>query len=173
MYVEKEESPGLPVVTKLIMLTGGLLLSFLIAKLLITTATVTGDSMNPGLKEGDTVYFLKPGSPARGEVVLMRSPVEPGKVLVKRVLAVGGDTVEIRDKVIYVNRKRARFTWNTRQRDSRIFPMNFSNRDILPMVKLKRSELFVIGDNLDYSYDSRIFGPVDEDLVLGRLLWVM
>jgi type IV secretory pathway protease TraF len=55
--------------------------------------------------------------------------------------------------------------------DTRIFPMSFSYRDNYPVVKLKRSQIFVIGDNFDSSMDSRFFGPLDEDLLVGKLVY--
>ena len=106
--------------------------------------------------------------PEIGDIVLIKSPIEPEKVLLKRIIAKEGDTIEIRNKIFYRNDKKIKFTWKTTSTDKRIFPMKFTGRDNSASFRMKRKQYFLVGDNLDYSFDSRNFGPIDEEDIIGR-----
>jgi signal peptidase I len=106
-----------------------------------------------------------------GDIVLMDSPVEPDRVLVKRVISGEGDTVEVRNKVLYINNKKFDMPWKNRSIDKRIFPMNFTYRDNMPVIKLSRNQYFVLSDNLDHGYDSRNLGPISADSIIGKMIY--
>ena len=55
--------------------------------------------------------------------------------------------------------------------DSRIFPEDFNHRDNMPLIKINKGEIFVVGDNYDYSFDSRDFGAISEELIIGRMIY--
>ncbi len=172
MNVDKQNS-GLLITNfmKLLLFFGGLVVSFIMVKVFITSFSVSDESMLPGLKPGDRIYVYKWGSFGPGDVILVKSPVEPGRVIVKRIIAGEGDSVEIRNKILYVNDRKMDFRWPVRSGDGRIFPMSFSFRDNYPIIKLKRKEYFLLGDYLDYSLDSRFFGPVSADKIIGRVVY--
>ena len=162
---------GLPPVSRILFGLTGILAGFIACRLVLAGFTVSDGSMSPNYRPGDRVYALKIGAPRVGDVVLVDSPVEPGKYLLKRVAAAEGDVVEGRNRVLYINDERARFKWKTRMADTRVFPMSFSRRDNMTAVKIERRNYFLIGDNLDYSLDSREFGPIGADGVIGRVIY--
>lgn len=164
-------------------------------------------SMKPTILEGDFVvvnklaYDLKIpftlqrlaqwGDPVRGDVVVCFSPEDEIR-LVKRVVAVPGDSIELRNNVLFINDTRADYqplpvselTYATQaDRDSAVFaresvagrahavmayPTVFSTSRSLPAMKLGEGEYFLMGDNRDNSKDSRSFGGVDRERIVGR-----
>ncbi|MBN1495289.1 MAG: signal peptidase I [Spirochaetes bacterium] len=167
----RQEKQGSGIFIKILSAAGGIIAGFLVCRLFFMPFRVTDSSMEPNLKPGDTAIILKHGAPKRGDIVLIESPVEPGRMLAGRVAAMEGDTVEIRDKVILVNNIRLRFPWKTKSSDRRVFPMNFSFRDNMPAVKLTRNHYFILGDNMDGGYDSRTLGAIPGDCVIGRVIY--
>ena len=112
-----------------------------------------------------TIISLK--DPKPGDIVVFKFPEEPGKDFIKRVIAVGGDTVLIRNKKVFVNGKpvnyeQAQFT------DPQVYPRNIQPRDNFGPVTVPQNKLFVMGDNRDQSYDSRYWGVVDLSAVKGK-----
>jgi signal peptidase I len=162
---------GLGIIIKIISAVAGIFVGFLVCRTIIVPFGVPDNAMKPALKKGDTVIFLKHATPKRGDIVLIESPVEPGRVLIKRIVAVEGATVEIRDKVFFINNDRFEIPWKTTSTDARSFPMNFSFRDNMPAVKINRNEYFVLSDNLDTGFDSRTLGVIRDDQVIGRMIY--
>lgn len=172
MQFEKEsETTLLSLLIRSIILLTGLFIGFIILRIFITPYTITDDSMLPDLKKDDIIFIHKTSACSFGDIVLFRSPVEPEKVLLKRIVARAGDIVEIKNKVLYRNNKKVSFSWNSISSDPRIYPMNYTQRDIFPVIKIKPGTFFVMGDNLDKSMDSRTFGPVREDSLIGIMLY--
>lgn len=169
----KITGPLLTSTSKLLILLAGLLAGLALVRILITPFTVSDDTMAPNFPAGDRIYILKWFSPKAGDVVLVRSKIEEGRVYLKRIAASGDDTVEVKDGVFFLNGTPARFSWKTLNRDNRIFPMNFSFRDNYPILRLKKGEYFVIGDNIDYSMDSRFFGVMSSDDIIGRHVYTL
>jgi signal peptidase I len=124
---------------------------------------VHADSMRPTLQSGDEIIVdrlsLVLRDPHRGELVVANSP--SGGLVVKRVAAVGGDTVGIEDGVLVVNGKQERETY-----------VDYGNVDgvYFGPVDVPEGEVFLLGDNRGNSEDSRDFGPVRDDEVVGRVL---
>lgn len=169
----KRTEGGITGLAKGLLLIAGILLGLIIIRIWILPYTVSDNSMVPNLNAGDSIYIIKHITPAVGDIVIFESPIEPDKVLLKRVIAGEGDTVEIKNRILLINGETAAFSWKTIARDTRIFPMSFSYRDNFPIIKLKRKQLFLLGDNLDHSMDSRFFGPVNTESVIGKLLFKM
>ncbi|WP_083484812.1 signal peptidase I [Paenibacillus ihumii] len=132
---------------------------------------VKGESMQPTLEERERlfvdkiVYYFSP--PRGGDVVVLKDPsMGPDKkhYLVKRVVAVPGDTVEIRDHVLYVNGQ----ALNEPYTDVQIEDQDLAE------IRLGEDEYFVMGDNRHYgrSKDSRSFGSVKKKDIVGRAEFV-
>src|SRR4030043_295106 len=111
MYNQKK--PGLILLIKIMFVIGGIAVGFVITRIFIVPFNLPDNSMEPLLMTGDTILFLRHVAPKQGDVVLIESPLEPGQVLIKRVAASEGDTVEIRDKVLFINNAAFIFPWKT------------------------------------------------------------
>lgn len=119
----------------------------------------------------------------RGDVVVFRHPFRPVIIFVKRVVATGGDTVEIRNKRVFVNGREVLPPPQAKPSRSRVFPAGLQdpsiyprgmgNRDNYGPVVVPDGHYFVLGDNRDASDDSRYWGTLPEDLVLGRVEMVL
>ncbi len=106
-------------------------------------------------------------NPKRGDVVVFKFPEDPGKDFIKRVVAIGGDVVVIRDKKIYVNHNLLNHKYGM-YTDPHIIPGGIQPRDNFGPVTVPENSLFVMGDNRDHSYDSRFWGFVDLKKVKGK-----
>jgi len=109
--------------------------------------------------------------PQRGDIIVFRYPGEPDKDFIKRVIAVEGDTIEIRNKHVYVNHKPVKSDY-ARYTDPHIIPGAIQPRDNFGPVTVPEGHLFVMGDNRDHSYDSRFWGFVDMDAVKGKAFMI-
>jgi len=150
---------------------GGLIIGLILSRIFFVPFVVTDASMLPNFNIGDRIIIMKVSGTRPGDAVLIKSPVETDRVLFKRIIASEGDTIEIINKTIYINNKKLDVPWKTKSIDRRVLPMSFTYRDAMPMLKINRNEYFVIGDNPDYSFDSRSFGVVPEEAIIGKLLY--
>ncbi len=151
----------------------GIIIGFAFARIFFTTYKISDNSMEPEFKKNKTVIVLKLLKPAVGDAVLITNPVDEDKVLLKRIAAVEDDVIEIRAKNITINGKNIEPIKNRKNSDPRVFPVNFSQRDNMPSVKLKRNEYFLLGDNLDMSFDSREFGQVNKKNIIGKTIYTV
>ena len=111
--------------------------------------------------------------PRPGDIIVLKSPIEEGRRLIKRVVAVEGQTVELRDKEVYVNGRHVPLPSEAKHEDDRVLSRSASSRDNMGPIQVPAGHLFVMGDNRDISLDSRSWGFLDEDLVLGLALFVL
>jgi signal peptidase I len=148
---------------------GGIAIALLVEAFLIQAFWIPSPSMEPTLDVGDRVLVNKLSyrfhDVNRGDVVVFERP--PGastgqngevKDLIKRVIALGGDTIEAKEGNVYVNGE---------QIDEDYLEPG-TPTDNLPLTTIPEGQLFVMGDNRTNSEDSRIFGPIDEDAIVGR-----
>ena len=124
---------------------------------------VPSDSMNPTLRSGDSVLVAKfayrLADPQRNSLVVFESPTDTNKILMKRVVGVAGDRVAVRDGVLFVNGERKSEPYvNYRLTDSTFFGP----------ARVPEDHVFVMGDNRSNSVDSRSFGAVPEEDLLGE-----
>lgn len=103
------------------------------------------------------IRFGPSRTPERGDVIVFVFPEDRAKDFVKRVVAIGGDTIEIRDKMVFLNGKELDEPY-VEHKDSRVLSIDRTPRDNLPQVTVPEGRLFVMGDNRDFSYDSRFWG---------------
>ncbi len=110
-------------------------------------------------------------APKRGDVIVFQWPVNPSKDFIKRCMAVGGETIEVRNKQVAVN-KQALVEPYTVHIDATIHPSGYDPRDFFGPITVPPGNLFMMGDNRDNSNDSRFWGPVAMDLVKGRAMFI-
>lgn len=122
----------------------------------------------PGVDERNTTPLLDFGSPERGDVVVF-TPPEPGedKPYIKRVIGLPGDEIDVRNNHVYVNGIELDEEY-VGGRDSTC-PSGWQNCGPLTVPE---GSVFVMGDNRTNSEDSRFFGPVSEDRIIGKA-WVV
>jgi len=106
--------------------------------------------------------------PDRGDIIVFRYPEDTDKDFIKRVVGIEGDTVQVRDKELYINGKLQEDEPYAIHKDSRVIPGRFSARDNFGPVTVPEDKLFVMGDNRDNSHDSRFWGFVDLEAVKGK-----
>ncbi len=115
---------------------------------------------------GKTLIPVK--NPEKGDIVVFKYPEDPSKDFIKRVIATGGDTLEIINKKLYVNDNLLEGEKYAVYKSNRMLPPNVSSRDNLRKIKIPENKLFVMGDNRDNSHDSRFWGFVDLKAVRGE-----
>ena len=108
--------------------------------------------------------------PQNNEVVVFRFPHDNDREFIKRCVAIPGQTVEIRDKVIYVNGTRTIDPERSKYVDPRVIPKELKNgvRDNYGPVTIPPNYYFLVGDNRDNSDDSRFWGFVPSNLILAK-----
>ncbi len=116
-------------------------------------------------------------SPEHGDVMVFKFPRDPSRDFIKRVVGVPGDTIQIRDKVVYRNGEPqeepyARFTASRIRpetyRNPNIYPPGAGNRDNYGPVVVPQDRYFMMGDNRDNSDDSRFWGFLPRDNIKGK-----
>jgi len=124
--------------------------------------------------EGALGRLLPGRSPHRGDVVVFRSPEDPGIDLVKRLIGLPGDRIEMKRKQLYVNDRPVTDDGYAIHKDPRIgdertaFNYQLYRRDNFGPIAVPEGHYFCLGDNRDQSYDSRYWGAVPEHYVKGR-----
>ncbi|MGD9764320.1 MAG: signal peptidase I [Candidatus Binatia bacterium] len=162
-----------------------LLIALAVRSSVVQAFWVPSGSMLPTIQIGDHLFvnklaysvrlpftgteLIKIGDVQRNDIVVFVSPADRSTDLIKRVIAIPGDTVEIRNKKVFVNGKpiddgHANFV------DSGINPGG--ERDNMPPRRVPEGKFFVMGDNRDRSYDSRYWGFADIDDIKGKATFI-
>lgn len=108
--------------------------------------------------------------PRLGDIIIFKYPRDPKKDFIKRVIATEGQTVEIRDKAVYVDGKEIPLPSKGKYTSQRVLPADMSTRDNFGPVQVPKDRLFVMGDNRDNSQDSRYWGWVPMENVKGKAM---
>ena len=160
-----------------------LILALFIRAFVVQAFKIPSGSMLPTLQIGDHILVIKSiyglrmpitnkviipvKDPQRGDVIVFEYPVDRSKDFIKRVVAVAGDTVEVRNKRLYVNGRLARDE-HAHYENPSMPHFKAEGRNNYGPVKVPENKLFVMGDNRDNSLDSRVWGFVDLRAVRGK-----
>lgn len=132
---------------------------------------VKGDSMVPNFHNGDYLIIdelsYRFRNPERGEVIVLKFPYDPSQRFIKRIVGLPGEAVEIKDGkvVIYSSDTKDAFILDeTEYLGTLATPGSVK-------AQLKEGEYFVLGDNREFSSDSRSWGPLGTQYIIGRMLW--
>ncbi len=167
----KKKKADHPLLFKLIMLFSGVILGLVLTGTSVQIFTAGSASMSPAVKKGDICLINKIYSSKMGDIVAVQSPTDKDKLVLSRIAAVQGDVIAIKDKSVYINGKKSGF-YAKIKKTAKILPTEFSYRDNMPSVKLKKGEVFIISDNYDRAYDSRIFGKIKNSMVFGKVVYI-
>ncbi|HEX2040632.1 MAG TPA: signal peptidase I [Acidimicrobiales bacterium] len=143
-----------------------LLVAFLVKTFLFQPFYIPSESMVPSLEVNDRVLVNKLSYKLhdvnRGDIVVFERPPGPVastiKDLIKRAVGLPGETIEGRPDGVYVNGKKI----------PEPYLADGATTGTFGPITLEDDQVFVMGDNRTFSQDSRIFGPIDEDLIEGR-----
>ena len=147
-----------------VIILGALLVAFLVKTFLIQAFYIPSGSMLPTLEEQDRVLVNKLSYDLhevhRGDIVVFESPQGEGQIkdLIKRVIALPGETIEARDGRVYVD---------GRPIEEEYLGPGITTGPLEPQT-VPDGHYFVMGDNRANSKDSRFFGPIPKSLIVGR-----
>jgi signal peptidase I len=109
--------------------------------------------------------------PKRGDIIVFQYPNNPSQDYIKRCIATGGQTIEVREKHVIVNGDTLSEPY-TIHIDPQIRPAGYDYRDNFGPLTVPKGELFMMGDNRDNSNDSRFWGTVRMDYVKGHAMFI-
>ncbi|HEX9269326.1 MAG TPA: signal peptidase I [Candidatus Limnocylindria bacterium] len=143
------------------------IISVVLNLFVVQVTEVRQRSMEDTLLQGDRVLVSKLdyrfGTPQRGDIVVFNPTVDSSIPYVKRVAAVAGDTIEVKDGKLYVNGAETQFPGahgvTATQSPSVTYPLT-----------IQAGEFFALGDNRQFSSDSRSFGPQPDDRIIGKVI---
>lgn len=145
----------------------------------IRTLRIPGQHMEPAILAGDHLvadaHYWRYHTPSRGDLVIFTSPERPDAMVLHRVIALPGEQVEIRDKVVFIDGRKLTDDWgvyNDPEIYTGIFPSTGGRRDNFGPLRVPAETTFTVGDNRDNSYDSRFYGPVPNRLLQAKPLFV-
>lgn len=144
-----------------------LILMFVIRQFIVAPVIVDGESMLPTLEDRDRMIVNKLsyvfGEPERFDIIVFHAP--GGKDYIKRIIGLPGDTVEFRDNTLYVNNEEVEELYLERLKEmyGGTIPISEFIIEDIP-----EDHVFVLGDHLPASRDSRNIGPVHIDEIVGK-----
>lgn len=148
-----------------------IVLALVIRTFVVQAFKIPSGSMLPTLQIGDHILVNKFNywftDPQRDDIIVFKFPQDEGRDFIKRVVALPGEKVEVRGKQVYVNDKPLREPFAVHM-DRSIQENPISPRDNFSPVVVPPGQLFMMGDNRDYSMDSRFWGFLDKKKIKGK-----
>lgn len=154
-----------------------LVCAILLRIFVVSAYRVNSASMEDALLEGDYIFVNKLAydfgtDPQLGDIIVFRYPNNPTKQYIKRIVAGPGSQVEVADKIVYVDNVVAEIPPHSKHIDGRIIPGDLSFRDNFAPYVVPFGEFFVLGDNRDDSRDSRFWGSVPQENIIGKAVFI-
>ena len=119
--------------------------------------------MTPGIAEGDKLLiFKRVSSPSRGDIIALPSPSGAPQMMIRRIIGIPGDIIEIRKGRVFVNDAYLDEPYVSANQNQR-------ERDIGPL-RVPDHSYFVMADNRDASFDSRDWGVIPDHVIYGKIL---
>ncbi|MDS1029927.1 signal peptidase I [Bacillota bacterium LX-D] len=138
------------------------ILAFVIRMFLFQPFYIPSGSMEPTLQVNDRIIVNKLtyrfSEPKRGDIIVFKFPLDPSRDYIKRLIGLPGETLEIKNSVIYINNKPIKESY---------LPPNLHFADF-PPVKIPKNAYFMMGDNRNNSQDSRYWGTLQKNLIIGK-----
>jgi signal peptidase I len=134
---------------------------------------VEGSSMEGNFHNGEYLFIEKVSyklkNPKRGDVVVFRYPRDTRYNYIKRVVGLPGETIQIKDGKISINGTELREEYLTNGQQTVVD----SKAELKYEITLEEDQFFVLGDNRTHSSDSREWGPLDKQFIIGRSALVL
>ncbi|PWB78487.1 MAG: signal peptidase I [Candidatus Methylomirabilota bacterium] len=148
-----------------------ILLALVIRTFVVQAFKIPSGSMLQTLQVGDHILVNKFlywfTDPHHGDIIVFKYPQDEARDFIKRVIGLPGDTVEVREKQVYVNGHPLTEPYAIHL-DPVMLDNPGSSRDNFGPVIVAPGQLFMMGDNRDYSMDSRFWGFLDEKKIRGK-----
>jgi len=133
---------------------------------------IRGDSMEPNYHSGDYLIIdqlsYRFHAPERGEVIVLKFPLDPSQRFIKRIVGLPGETVEVQDGKVVVYGKEERRRDVVVLDESVYLPLGLQTPGSV-RIDLAEQEYFVLGDNRSFSSDSRKWGVLEKELIVGKV----
>jgi signal peptidase I len=134
---------------------------------------VRGASMEPNYYSGDYLIIdeisYRFRDPQRFEVIVFDYPLDPSQRFIKRIIGLPNETVEIKDGKIFITKDNSLLVLNENDYLSDQFIESWNSLDNFGPITLKENEYFVLGDNRNASSDSRRWGILPRENIIGRV----
>ncbi len=128
---------------------------------------VKGQSMEPNFETGDYLIInelsYRLGDPQRGDIAVFKYPADPSQRFIKRIIGLPGETVEVKEGKIIIHNADGEQVLN----ESSYLPNIETPGNI--SLELKKNQYFVLGDNRIASFDSRSWGPLPRENIIGKV----
>lgn len=132
---------------------------------------VSGNSMVPTFKNGDYLITEKVtykfSTPKKGDIIVLKNPRDESEDFIKRITALPGDTIKIENNSVYVNGQLIREDYLPPQTPTRAGSFLTEGNQITAGA----NQYFVLGDNRNHSSDSREWGSITKEEIVGRALF--
>jgi signal peptidase I len=148
-----------------------LIIAFLCRSFLFSPTIVHGESMEPTFQDQDRLIISKTSEIERFDMIVFDAP-DADEQYVKRVIGLPGDSVEVKDDILYINGKAMEEPYLEKNKENTLLDKltgDFTLEEMTGEVKVPKGSLFVMGDNRLYSKDSRFFGFISEESVTGEV----
>lgn len=165
-----------------------LIFVFFFTKFIAQATQVPTESMMPTILVGDHFFLDKFAFPAnypdfllsilparqikRGDIVAFKPPQDPNVPFIKRVIGLPGETIDIRNKKVFINGRRIEEPYQYLDEGAGQMATMFSPRDTYGPLVIPPASYFMMGDNRDNSNDSRYWGPVLGKNIIGKPLFI-
>lgn len=184
MFYEPEnlarKTPKSEMIKKIILRTFiSAILAFILYKLttffFLSPVVLTDSSMSPNIEKGSRAYvttWFDKSSLQPGDIVLFNHPYQKEALIISRIVALPGDSIAMKNKILYRNRKKLSLDDKIQHSDTRkALSASLSGRDNREKSRIPAGHYFVISDNRDEALDSREFGPIAAQNIVGKVLF--
>lgn len=136
---------------------------------LITPFFVRGQSMEPNFEDGDYLIIdklsFRVSEPERGDIIVFKAPLDAQSFYIKRIVGMPGETVKVVDGEVVIVNDNYPDGWKLNEK----YLEGHYNTPGNIQIKLNNGEYFVMGDNREASYDSREWGSLRGDKIVGKV----
>ena len=147
------------------------IVAFICREFLFAPTIVRGESMEPTFEDQNKVILSKISEIQRFDMIVFHAP-DSDERYIKRVIGLPGDSIEVKDDVLYINGKIYEEPYLEGNKDADLLGKltgDFTLEDLTGKSTVPQHSLFVLGDNRLNSKDSRIFGFISENSVIGEV----